>query len=241
MRSSAWLLGIACLAAPAVAEAEEAQKTCSAERQCTPALFEWTPWIAGGVAFGIGERAAAAAGFGLELTSGIVTWKGPPLVADAGWTPLRGDSGYRAELRAGPWVYAETRGREGAVAEGGLTLHVGSTHDYLDKVTELLPAGMFDLRAGGGYGAFPAGRAAHYALALGWGYRVAPDRTTSVDCGAPRPEPRTLLDATVVRLVTTARHAPAIDAWEIALSIEISPTVVFLKQRAGATQLLPED
>jgi len=241
MRKAAWILAFVGLALPASAEAQEIiglverPRGCDQrlDHRCVPARLEWAPWVGGGIAFGVGERALPALGVGLELTTGVLDWAGVPLSGEASDT--KGDArGYRAELRVGPWVYAETRGTGQAVAEAGLTMHFGSTNDQLPKLARAVPGGMFDLRAGGGYGAFPAGRAPHFALALGWGYRVAPDRSSWGGACRPDPPAATLADATVFRLVTTARHSPELEAWEIGLALEVSPTIVMLVSRSEA-------
>lgn len=239
MRKKAWIVAGAWLglASPAGAQEIELQGpirgacTAALVRYCVPATLEWAPWVSGGIAFGVGERALPGVGVGLELTAGILDWAGPPLSGAASETKA-GPTGYRAELRLGPWAYAETRAGDGAVAEGGVTFHFGTTNDNLARLVDIVPAGMFDLRLGGGYGAFPAGRAPHYAVALGWGYRVAPERSTWGGGCDPEPAPALLTDATVFRLVTTARHSPELDAWEIGVALELSPTLVMLKERA---------
>ncbi|MBX3230576.1 MAG: hypothetical protein KIT84_00050 [Labilithrix sp.] len=228
---AAWLLGVSLLAVSAPANAQEIELSgplhacvASLNRYCQPATLEWAPWVSG--AIGFGDRTLLGAGVGLELTAGVLEWSAFPLAAGATKTTR-----YRAELRVGPWGYAETRGGDGAIAEAGVTAHFGTNDDDLMRLVEIVPAGMFDLRLGGGYGAFPAGRAAHAAVALGWGLRVAPDRTWFGGACDEMPKPKTLIDATLVRLVATGRHAPEIDAWELALALEISPTAGFLLDR----------
>jgi hypothetical protein len=134
-------------------------------------------------------------------------------------------------LRVGPWAQGETSSA-GARVEGGITTHLGVTEGYLPGLGLFAPAGVLDLRAGAGYGAFHGMRSPHLTLGLAWGYRWVDDRVTWGGACDPDIEPPRVADATLVRLVTTVRRTTDFAALELGLALEVSPTVALEPARA---------
>lgn len=197
-------------------------------RYCMPARVEWAYWISGGILTDIGprgvERVLPRVGLGAEMTMGV--WS-PSMAPETFTRPWREN---RPELRLGAWAGAETRST-GALVEGGLTAHLGTTDDHLNTLFYQAPKGMFDLRVGAGYGAFSGGRSPHLALSIAWGYRTVFERHTWGGLCDPVPEPPAIADATLVRLVATLRRPLDFPAWEAVLAVELSPTAVLVPWR----------
>jgi hypothetical protein len=122
------------------------------------------------------------------------------------------------------------RGGRGLV-EGGMTAHLGTVKDYLNTLFDAAPYGMFDLRLGAGYAEFPNGQSPHLAAGLAWGYRFVHARTTHGGACDRPPEPDTVADATMARIVTTLRRPTELDAWEVQIALELSPSWVALPWR----------
>ncbi len=133
-------------------------------------------------------------------------------------------------MRIGPFVQGETRS-PGALLEGGVTAHLGVLRDNVRFLFVNAPAGMFDVRLAGGYGAFSGGRSPDVAASLLWGYRFVFDRQRIVERAADEVPPLHVADATLIRGVATVRRATDLPAWEIVLGLEVSPTVVLIAPR----------
>jgi hypothetical protein len=215
-------------------------------RYWVPARVEWGTWVTSGVTGLVSAGTASASAFvgaGVEATAGVVDYRGfpaPRVGLHSAFAP-RED---RAELRLGPWAAAETRS-VGAVVEAGVTAHLGTTGDLIQVLFLAAPAGMFDLRLGGGYGAFVDrgrgdGRSGHVTLALGWGARVVFARHTWGGACDPAPPPALFADATLVRLVATVRRAIDVPATEVLLGIELSPTWALAPMRAQRRPMRPD-
>jgi hypothetical protein len=207
------------------------------KRYHVPAKLEASEWIGTGVSDGRQAGADHVSAFfraGAELTAGVLSYPGFP-------APRRDRIGpepppwvwNRAELRLGPWAAAETRSA-GWLVEGGITALLGTTDDYLNWLFFTAPWGMFDLRVGGGYGAFPDGRSPHLAAALGWGYRYVSARQTWGGACDPPPPAAPLAEATLLRFVATVRRATGLPATEVVFAIELSPSWVLAPSQVGA-------
>lgn len=203
------------------------------DRYSVPARLEWSSWLSGGLTLDMprhnGVRSLPAVGLGAELTLGVLEYPGFP-AAKRGSSERGDPEGNRAELRVGPWTSVE-RSAVGALVEGGLTAHLGTTDDSLNALVLLAPLGMADLRVGVGYGAFPDGRSAHVAIGVGWGYRVVFDRGSWGGACDETPPPALLADATLVRFVATVRRTTDFPATEVGLAIELSPTAALIGSR----------
>jgi hypothetical protein len=124
-------------------------------RYFAPARVEWAYWISGGILTDVGprgvERMLPLVGLGAEMTTGVWSPSLDPKSCTKEWRQNR------PELPLGAWAGAETRST-GALMEGGLTAHLGTTDDYLNKLSGR-EQGMG--QAGGGRGGDPRCR--------GWG------------------------------------------------------------------------
>jgi hypothetical protein len=177
-----------------------------------PAELEWTYWVAGGAARETGGTLSALGGLGGELTVEVLRYHGFP---SGYYGRKKGD----AELRVGPWASAATRSAGGLV-EGGLKLHFGGIYHA--------SFGTWDLRLGGGYGAFEPERAAHVAGTLAYGVRSVPARYAEYPHEVWQevpPRPRPFAEASVARVFVTLRRAfDDTGSSELSLGVELSPT-----------------
>src|SRR5262249_1181293 len=145
-----------------------------------PARLEWAYWIgAGTLADSARDRSTHFSAFvsaGYEVTLGVTQWVGFPASPSTRPKEESWRGADHAELRRGTWAQGEQRS-EGGLVEGGLTLPLGTVNDDVRRLFHsAAPWGMFDLRAGAGYGAFPTGRSKEFAVALAWGTRFVFDR-----------------------------------------------------------------
>lgn len=178
-------------------------------REASPARLEWVYWVAGGLARIEGSDPRLCGGLGAELTSGLLSYSGFP----AGPFP-RGRN--RAELRGGVWGAGQTRSWGGLI-EGGFLLDLGAAYHA--------SWGTFDLRAGGGYGAFVEGPGSHMVATLAYGVRSVPARYVRRGRGSPLPLPKAVALASVVRIFVTGRQSLGDGrASELVVGIEVSPT-----------------
>lgn len=190
-----------------------------AVHSAAPAKFEWSYWAAGGALLGGARRSAgASAGIGTELTLGLAQYRGFPSGVPS--------TANQAELRAGPWFAAATQ-QDGGLIEGGVKLHVGAVYHA--------SWGTYELRAGAGYGAFPDGRAFHWAATFAWGVRSVPKRYTLRGFCDPVPERATFAEASIARLLVTYRRAFDDAGHQLLIGIELSPT--FLLPPYGGARL----
>lgn len=185
------------------------QRTCVdvAVRETHPADLEWVYWVSGGAAFA-GHGPKPSIGIGAELTRGLLVFRGFP-AGDYG--PWLG----RAELRWGPWVQASTLGSV-ALVEGGFKLHLGAFYHA--------SWGTYDLRLGGGYGAWSGEREPHAAVTLAWGFRSVVGRYTVRGFCDPPARTRPLASGGVLRFfVTHRRTLDRSELRETVFGIELSP------------------
>jgi hypothetical protein len=186
----------------------------------TPARAEWAYWVAWGARAG-GERSPAARadpfalGLGAELVWRALVYRGFPSVG--------GPNNGRSELRWGPWVAAANRAGGGLV-ESGLKLHWGGVYT---------PAwGAWDVRLGGGYGAFGAGAAPHVTMSLLWGVRNPVGRYRDRSSCVGPPAPLAITEASLLRAFATYRRplTPGNDdGHELFLGVELSPTFLWFR------------
>jgi hypothetical protein len=208
------------------------------ERYVVPASAEWSYWIASGVGDlrqDRAERVLPYIGVGGEITTGVLEYSGFPSRPER-WTSRRPGRQNRAELRIGPWAAAQTRSA-GGLLEAGLTAHLGTTDDSLKRLTSF---GVFDLRLGAGYGAFVDERSPYAMAALAWGIRTVFERHTWGGACDPVPPPEPVADATLVRIVATARRAVDLPASEITIGLELSPTIAFVPMRLHRKRFRPD-
>jgi hypothetical protein len=132
----------------------------------------------------------------------------------SGW--YGGDRG-DAEVRLGPWVVGATR-RDGGLVEAGLKLHFGGVYHA--------SFGTWDVRAGGGYGAFPDERAPHLSATLAYGVRgVLARHIDRRQCEDAPIMAESIAEATVARAFVTLRHGyDDHRAREVVFGVELSPT-----------------
>jgi hypothetical protein len=238
---SGLIAAVAAGAVTAVATAAGAQeiqitgpiRVCMEADFSVPTRFEWSYWVAGGGLVDAAPRVSGAgyAGVGAEITTTVVNYVGfparclpPRLHAPELRAKLRPyGNHYFGQLRAGAWAQAATR-PSGALVEGGATLHLGTPADALEHILVAAPWGMFDLRAGAGYGAFPAERSPFMSLGLAWGFRFLTDRTVWRSSCDPVPATVWFGEAKIARLVVTGRRAALGGVWEIGVGLELSPT-----------------
>ena len=109
-----------------------------------------------------------------------------------------------AELRAGPWVAASSRGERGDV-ESGVVVSLGNP--FHPKW------GALSARSGIGYGAFDRERALHGNLSLAWRFSW----TAAEDEG--------LIPNGIVRFVGTYRPLFSSPGQEVLFGIELSPAL----------------
>lgn len=172
------------------------------------ATLEWAFWLWGGALFpDHATNPGAAGGLGGELTFQLLTYEGFP-------------SGYErfedAELRLGPWIAGGLRDG-GAFGEGGIKATLGAVR--------FMRFGVFDLRAGAGYGELPGENATHLTAGLGWGIRTARGRYTTRGYCDPPARPKSLTEASLLRFVFSYRRALAAGSGdELGVSLELSPT-----------------
>ena len=217
LRALSLVATLAMVVHPALAKAQQLELTqplkaaspLAVVREATPARLEWVYWAAGGIASTEGKQQSLGGGLGVELTSELLSYSGFP----AGPYPLRRN---RAELRGGAWAAGQTRSWGGLI-EGGFMLDLGAAYHA--------SWGTFDLRWGGGYGAFVEGRAPHVLVTLTYGVRSVPARYTRRGRGAPRSPPKAVALASVARIFVTRRQSLGDDmASELVVGLELSPT-----------------
>jgi hypothetical protein len=217
VRTTAWYVAGALLLATLPAAAEEVQLTGPLKnayslalfREATPARWEWAYWNSLGALRSSTPAWGASGGIGAELTFGALTYPGFP---SGPYGPKLG----RAELRTGLWGQAVTRAAGGLV-EAGLKLHLGALYHA--------SWGTFDLRAGGGYGAFERERRPHVNITFNYGVRSTLSRYSQRGAHEPRPIPRQLALTSVARLFATYRREVSQQAAsELVIGLELSPT-----------------
>ena len=180
-------------------------------REATPARWEWAYFNSlGALRSNVKGWGGGAAGIGSELTTGVLTYRGFPA----------GPYTSGAELRAGFWGDGVTR-PAGGLLEGGVKLHLGALYHA--------SWGTFDLRAGGGYGAFVRERSPHLNLTFAYGVRSAPARYSERGVCDPRPVPKRWGLVSVARLFITYRRELLAGSREseLVLGLELSPTFLF--------------
>jgi len=164
-----------------------------------------------------GSTWSAAGGGGAEITFGSKAWHGFP-------SGPYGPENDVAELRAGPWLQAIARGH-GLVLEGGAKVHLGGVYHA--------SWGTFDLRPAIGTGEFEGGRSPLWSMTFAWGVSSEPGRYYAGGaCVGPHglwgvtPEraPHAIGLASVLNVFGTYRRATQLDAWEVVVGIEVSPT-----------------
>jgi hypothetical protein len=164
--------------------------------------FEWSYWASGGASFihARGENQFdAAAGIGSDLTFRFLRYERFP----SGIVPSFLDV---AELRAGPWVAASSRGERGDV-ESGVVVSLGNP--FHPKW------GALSARSGIGYGAFEGERAIHGSFSLAWGLSWI----AAQDEG--------LIPSGIVRFAGTYRPLFSSPGQEVLFGIELSPALFF--------------
>ena len=180
-------------------------------REATPARWEWAYWNSlGGLRSNVQGWSGSAAGIGSEVTTGVLSYRGFPA----------GPYASRAEVRAGVWGAGVTR-PAGGLLEGGVKLHLGALYHA--------SWGTFDLRAGGGYGAFVRERSPHVNLTVAYGVRSALERYSERGVCDPRPSPKRWGLVSVARLFITYRRelAGGSRESELVLGLELSPSFLF--------------
>ncbi|MGK3987268.1 hypothetical protein WME99_29775 [Sorangium sp. So ce136] len=173
----------------------------------TPAVAEWSWWLAGGggATFGgASEGGLGVLGVGSEMTTGFATFGSGAMY------------GGPVELRWGPWFGAFTD-LEGARGEGGLLLSVGQVRHAR--------WGTYALRLGGGLGDDRLGLASHLAMTLTGGVRSVAGRTSERGACDPPSAPGPSAFATGLRFFGTARAGLGDEpAWQLTFGIELEPT-----------------
>lgn len=178
-----------------------------------PAKWEGAYWGSGGAVRSSGQNAWGMSwGLGAEVTKGLFTYHRFPFPRAGG--PWDG----RSELRGGLWTVFAVRSAR-VLIEGGPKLHLGGV---------LAPQwGTFDLRLGGGYGAFLEEGAPHISLTLLWGTRSVVKRYQNYGYCDPVPAP-VFAEAGVLRFFITHRRAlGSFSDREVVFGLELSPTLLF--------------
>jgi hypothetical protein len=187
-----------------------------------PARFEWAFWNSLELR---GAPATPSIGIGVEVTTGLARYTGAPAPGPS----VREGKWGASELRIGPWL-AGSIGRPGALAEGGVTLHVGAVYDD-PAIAIWLPS--FDVRVGLGYADRDGRRGAHGTVALAFAIRTVFSRRTGAidECERIAAPAATVADATFARWVLSARPAFDGGATEFGIALEFTPTLALYGTR----------